>query len=555
MLLIYLILLNFMSIGTKGNSGEYPNCIFLGCSCIKDTIRCPYDNSEDSFLTMFPKRRIGKTYSNSMTIDISSNGLEMVPDDRFAGLNVKKIDLSKNLIYKLSADTFRDIKTLKILDLSSNKLKYLNSNTFIPIESTLETLILNNNYLNEMETIRLVNVILKLNNLKNLEITKNRLIYVPNLIKSNLTKLSLGFNLFESLLDSDTYENLLPSSLVELNLENNRLKQINDNSFENLFNLKYLNLESNEISAIAENSFKNLRNLLVLNLKRNSIKHIPSRIFYTLDNLERLDLSSQSQQLKFIGDYAFDRHSNRKPIKLILLNNNSISRIENRAFCSKFNKKPYINVKEIDLSQNLLTKITSCIFRQLNKGFSDPSIGNTRQKIQSKIVLNKKGSNSSLIECGCEITRSNKLIDLDGICRRSDGSSVYLNQYDCGDYSIHSSGAIHKYCQAQTQYECLVFNEDSTTTKTYSTETNLNLIFKTFPYNMSHNENATYGDQTAHDGEVNEGESCDQDTDEEPDSDNGNKENIENIVTASRSGELVQLLEQFVASEDRIRCE
>ncbi|CAF0992812.1 unnamed protein product, partial [Brachionus calyciflorus] len=47
-------------------------------------------------------------------------------------------------------------------------------------------------------------------------------------------------------------------------------------------------------------------------------------------------------------------------------------------------------------------------------------------------------------------------------------------------------------------------------------------------------------------------ESSDHDTDEEPDSDNGIKENVEYNVTASRSGELVQLLEQFVVSKNRI---
>ncbi|CAF0781079.1 unnamed protein product [Brachionus calyciflorus] len=50
-------------------------------------------------------------------------------------------------------------------------------------------------------------------------------------------------------------------------------------------------------------------------------------------------------------------------------------------------------------------------------------------------------------------------------------------------------------------------------------------------------------------------ESSDQDTDEEPDSDNGNKENVEYNATASRSGELTQLLGQFLVSEDRIRSE
>ncbi|CAF0860834.1 unnamed protein product [Brachionus calyciflorus] len=34
-----------------------------------------------------------------------------------------------------------------------------------------------------------------------------------------------------------------------------------------------------------------------------------------------------------------------------------------------------------------------------------------------------------------------------------------------------------------------------------------------------------------------------------------NKENVEYNATASRSGELAQLLGQFLVSEDRIRCE
>ncbi|CAF0784398.1 unnamed protein product [Brachionus calyciflorus] len=45
-------------------------------------------------------------------------------------------------------------------------------------------------------------------------------------------------------------------------------------------------------------------------------------------------------------------------------------------------------------------------------------------------------------------------------------------------------------------------------------------------------------------------ESSDQNTEEEPDSDNGNKENVEYNATASRSGELVQLVRQFVFSEE-----
>ncbi|RNA10356.1 insulin-like growth factor-binding complex acid labile subunit [Brachionus plicatilis] len=457
----------------------YPDCIFLGCSCTRDTIRCPHDG----FLTMFPKRRIGKTYIHNMVIDISGNGLQMVPDDRFAELNVLKIDLSHNSIYKLSADTFRDILRLNELDLSSNKLRYLNPNTFIPIENSLETLVLSDNYLTQMESIRLTNLAKKLYRLKKLDLDKNRLIYVPNFVDTNLTRLSLAENYVESLLDSETYKNLLPSSLVELRLEKNRLKQLNDNSFQNLVNLKYLNLESNEISAIAESSFLNLKSLLVLNLKQNSLKHIPSRIFFTLENLDLVDLSSQRQEIKVLNNYAFDRYSNRKPIKKVLLNNNSIERIESRAFCSKLAKRPYANLKEIDLSSNFVQSVSECILRQLFKGFTEPMM--PRHKVMTKVILNEE-KDSFLMKCGCEISRASKLVELSGMCTADDGTVSHLSQYDCGGYSTNSVDFVHRLCKAQKEFECLSSN--FLTTPSY-----MSGLFwsRTFPFNSSF-ENFTY---------------------------------------------------------------
>lgn len=191
-----------------------------------------------------------------------------------------------------------------------------------------------------------------------------------------------------------------------------------------------------------------------------------------MENLEHLDLSSQTQQLKEISDYAFDRQSNRKPIRKIVLSNNNISKIDNRAFCSKYNnKKPYVNVREIDLSFNLLTRINSCILRQLAKGFSDPMQNSSKTKHFTKVLFKTHsllGTNLNrlenekqqvLIECNCEITRANKLVDLEGVCRRSDNTSAYMKQYDCGDYTIINANQIHKYCSLREQFECIHFEE------------------------------------------------------------------------------------------------
>ena len=122
--------------------------------------------------------------------------------------------------------------------------------------------------------------------------------------KSKKTKLFLKA-LFEALTDGN--EQLLPSSLIDLGLESNRIKEINENSLANLKNLKYLNLESNQISFIHDNAFAHLTRLATVNLAKNYLKQIPSRLIFTLVNLERLDLSAQNQMIKEIEDFAFDR--------------------------------------------------------------------------------------------------------------------------------------------------------------------------------------------------------------------------------------------------------
>lgn len=170
------------------------------------------------------------------------------------------------------------------------------------------------------------------------------------------------------------------------------------------------------------------------------LKHIPSEIIFTLESLELLDLSSQTYPIRRIDDYAFDRDSHKKPIKRILLHNNSISSIGKKAFCVRTTRhspnRTHANIKEIDLSQNEISSLDACVLRQLARGISEPMY-TSKLRLYAKVVLNRDRNDlSNVIECNCEITRANKLLDLEGFCRRSDSTTVYLNQYDCGDYNI-----------------------------------------------------------------------------------------------------------------------
>lgn len=195
---------------------------------------------------MFPKRRIdgvggggGGAVAN-LTIDLSSNRLEMVPDDRFADLDVYTLNLSSNALVRLSPDAFRDTLRLVRVDLAHNRLRTIAAAALAAVADSLEVLVVAGNQLGEMETTRLGNVFARLGALRHLDLSRNGLYDLPDLSNvRRLTALDARHNELESLVDTDTLENVLPASLVELYVDDNQLKHIGDNWFENLPNLRY----------------------------------------------------------------------------------------------------------------------------------------------------------------------------------------------------------------------------------------------------------------------------------------------------------------------------
>lgn len=208
-----------------------------------------------------------------------------------------------------------------------------------------------------------------LNKLRTLHMRSNDLAKLPNLSQlSQLEELALQSNQIETLNDQ---KQLLPASLIDLNVNNNRIKQLTATSLSNLPNLKYLSLEANQISSISEDAFAKCTKLAQIHLAKNYVKQIPARFIFPLADLQRLDLSAQNQILKQIEDYAFDRRVNTRPIVKVDLSKNRIATIGAKAFCARNRSHPYANVKELDLALNPLANVNACVLRQMAKGFSE----------------------------------------------------------------------------------------------------------------------------------------------------------------------------------------
>ena len=78
------------------------------------------------------------------------------------------------------------------------------------------------------------------------------------------------------------------NGLKELNLFNNKIKSIQDKSFEYLLNLEILWLKKNNLKEINTFTFYGLKNLKEINLALNSIVFIQEDCFYYITNLQRL---------------------------------------------------------------------------------------------------------------------------------------------------------------------------------------------------------------------------------------------------------------------------
>lgn len=181
------------------------------------------------------------------------------------------------------------LKYLKILDLSSNGLQFIDHNIF----HSLEKLYLQNNELNSLQ----LTFLLSLKNLKELNLDFNRLTFLPERIfqtNLNLNYLSLQGNDLNYLTNYSLYG---LSNLIHLNLARNRLQfSSNQKPFQYLNSLKILNLDRNLNLNLTNTILEDLStNLIELSIQNCNLTNLNFSVDF-FHNLQRLKLSSNGLQ-------------------------------------------------------------------------------------------------------------------------------------------------------------------------------------------------------------------------------------------------------------------
>ncbi|XP_011300977.1 leucine-rich repeat-containing protein 15-like [Fopius arisanus] len=225
---------------------------------------------------------------NELRIYYKIRDIEPRAFERFEYLQCLIIAMTE--LTRLKADMFEGLNELEYLSLASNKITALRSNDFI-----------------------------KLVELKELQLSNNRISEIEN---GTFTGLKLRI----------------------LNLENNRLKNLPTDGFQNLESLETVNLGLNRIRTIPLNIFRMCFNLQWLNLDNNKIKNIEPFTFWGL-HLNGLDLTHN--KLRVLENYTFIGLEVRE---LMDLRFNNINKIQPQAFTG------FIAESKVTLCRNNMTE-------------------------------------------------------------------------------------------------------------------------------------------------------------------------------------------------------
>jgi Leucine-rich repeat (LRR) protein len=145
------------------------------------------------------------------------------------------------------------------------------------------------------------------------------------------------------------------TNIFELIINNQNLKTLASNTFDQMSALTTLDLANNKIELIESNAISNCNKLISINLNGNSIKEILSNAFFNLKSLEILNLNKQS--LTYLSNDSFNGLAN---LKNLTLNENIISIINKETF------KGLNKLSDLQISNNKLTVIKDETFFYLN---------------------------------------------------------------------------------------------------------------------------------------------------------------------------------------------
>lgn len=306
------------------------------------------------------------------SIDATSNFLNDSQSFKYLGYSLKVLILRKNSFTMLNNHAFNDLFNLELLDISHNNVTLLRRRCFQGLTS-LQKLELNNNHISQLQ----IDQFTDLRNLRVLNLAHNKLRSLPreiflhtrieylDLSHNQLTMWpantlsDIGFTLRSVHIAANEIEYLEPNMFLNtqyvytLDLSQNKLVVIPDNTFSFLSNLTNLDLSNNPlVTANLEQIFHHTPMIRILNLRSMGLYHMPSLL--ETNYLSELDVSMNNLQ----ETSSLNRLKN---LRLLKIAQNKVSNISGLA------ERLPTSLRVLDLSRNPIRKILLQDFTRIHR--------------------------------------------------------------------------------------------------------------------------------------------------------------------------------------------
>ena len=272
-------------------------------------------------------------------LDLSNNNLVHI-DGAFARMSeLSRLDLSNNAITSITQFTFRDLTNLRYLLLAGNKITDIHHRAFVRL-SKLMYLVLKANPIGMVPRFQFNTSVLSY-----IDLSECKLQRLPHGLPNSVRYLQLRRNNITTIGEGFFDECLYVSILV---LDDNGIVHVTDRAFQHLTYLRQLWLNNNKLDRIprpvptsllrllmdgnrirniSSGTFPDGSNLDTLSLMGNDMEHIEYDALHTLHNLTSVDFSSNRLQHVYPNTFR-----NAATLHTLQLSKNPLTYFHSRCF-------------------------------------------------------------------------------------------------------------------------------------------------------------------------------------------------------------------------------